>query len=466
MKKVIVVTGCWLLVTGLLAQNMNQKLQSAYQQFEADSQLSHAISSLYVVNAKTGEVIFDKNSKMGLAPASTQKIVTAATAFEVLGKNYRYKTEFAIYEGKEKRYDKYDIVSLYIKPSCDPTLGSWRWSYHNEKKVMQRLLDSLKRLHIKTPNEYIIDDNLWEENIPDGWIWQDIGNYYGAGTSGIIWRENQYDIILKSGKKIGDDVEVVGMNPGMHELHLLSRVKSAARGTGDNAYVYLPIGSDYGWVKGTIPIDEEHFTISAAMPSGRAQFIQTLSDSLKIDFRQPLSFAPALDKELYKLPARFTFSELSPSLDSIIYWFLQKSINLYGEALLKTFAYEKKGFGATDSGIVVVKDFWKQKGIDENELNIMDGSGLSPQNRVTTHAQVEVLKFAKKADWFPYFYAALPAYNGMKMKSGSIRDVKGFCGYQKSTDGNEYIFSFLVNNYNGSSAGIVNKMYRVLDVLK
>jgi hypothetical protein len=29
--------------------------------------------------------------------------------------------------------------------------------------------------------------------------------------------------------------------------------------------------------------------------------------------------------------------------------------------LIKTFAYEKKGFGSTDSGVVVVKNFWKKK---------------------------------------------------------------------------------------------------------
>ena len=160
------------------------------------------------------------------------------------------------------------------------------------------------------------------------------------------------------------------------------------------------------------------------------------------------------------------FSYSSPSLDSIIYWFLQKSINLYGEALIKTLAYERNGFGSTDSGVAIVKNFWKQKGLDDEELNIVDGSGLSPQNRVTTHAQVEILKYAKTKDWFPYFYEALPTYNGMKMKSGSISDVKGFCGYQKSADGNEYIFSFLVNNYNGRSSAVVNKMYKVLDILK
>ena len=156
----------------------------------------------------------------------------------------------------------------------------------------------------------------------------------------------------------------------------------------------------------------------------------------------------------------------SPSLDSIIYWFNKKSINLYGEALIKTFAFEKRGFGSTDSGVAVVKNFWQEKGIDEDELKIVDGSGLSPLNRITTHSQVEILKYAKTKDWFPYFYTSLPEYNKMSMKSGTIRGVKGFCGYHKAKNGKEYIFSFLVNNYNGSSSSLVNKMYKVLDILK
>ena len=84
------------------AQAVSQKLQNAFQQFENDSQLKHAISSLYVIDAKTGKVVFDKNSQIGLAPASTQKIITAATAFELLGKDYRYTTGFA--------GDEYEIV--------------------------------------------------------------------------------------------------------------------------------------------------------------------------------------------------------------------------------------------------------------------------------------------------------------------------------------------------------------------
>ena len=103
------------------SQSVSQNLQKAWQQFESDSQLKHAISSLYVIDAKTGEVVFDKNSQIGLAPASTQKIITAATAFELLGKDYRYKTELGILKGEKEN-------SVYLKPSGDPTFGSWRWA--------------------------------------------------------------------------------------------------------------------------------------------------------------------------------------------------------------------------------------------------------------------------------------------------------------------------------------------------
>ena len=94
MKKVFLVAGCLLLAADLSAQTVSLKLLKAFQQFESDSQLKHAISSLYVIDAATGEVVFDKNSQVGLAGASTQKIITATTAFELLGKDYRYKTEF------------------------------------------------------------------------------------------------------------------------------------------------------------------------------------------------------------------------------------------------------------------------------------------------------------------------------------------------------------------------------------
>src|SRR6478752_7014640 len=99
MKKIFISFYFLVLNFDFFGQTINQKLQKAFITFEKDSQLKHAISSLYVIDAGTGQVVFDKNSQIGLAPASTQKIITSTTAFELLGKDYRYKTEFG-YSGK------------------------------------------------------------------------------------------------------------------------------------------------------------------------------------------------------------------------------------------------------------------------------------------------------------------------------------------------------------------------------
>jgi D-alanyl-D-alanine carboxypeptidase/D-alanyl-D-alanine-endopeptidase (penicillin-binding protein 4) len=197
------------------------------------------------------------------------------------------------------------------------------------------------------------------------------------------------------------------------------------------------------------------------MPDPEQQFAATLLARLSVKEKKPLRivYTPAVTAQTFH-------TEQSPSLDSLIYWFNKKSINLYGEALLRTIGYQKMGRGSTENGIAILKSFWAEKGISKTALNLVDGSGLSPLNRITTQAQAAVLHYARKQPWFPGFYTALPEYNGMKLKSGTIQNVKGFAGYHTSRAGVSYTIAFLINNYDGSSATLVKKMYAVLDVLK
>ena len=109
-------------------------------------------------------------------------------------------------------------------------------------------------------------------------------------------------------------------------------------------------------------------------------------------------------------------------------------------------------------------NFWSDKGIDKTALNIIDGSGLSPGNRVTTLAMANILFQAQKESWFADYYKAFPEYNGMKIKSGTINDVSAFAGYHTDRAGNKYVIVININNYNGR--GINKKLFKVLDELK
>lgn len=445
------------------SQPADRVFNSAFKKLAQDPTFRHATISLYVINTITGKPITEVNTNIGVAPASCQKVITASTAFELLGHNYRYKTTLG-YTG--------NIVNgvlngnLILKGSGDPTLGSWRYDKTKEKNVIEELTKAVAQAGIHEIKGHVYaDESLWNsEATPNGWVWQDIGNYYGAGARALNWRENQYDLYLKSGSNIGDPVTVAGTKPSFVEgLNLKSEVTSAAKGTGDNNYIYMPLDDSFGYVRGTTPINENKFSISGAMPHPAKQLALTLEAALKnqpvetIAKNYPPPTNPASPKAFY------TYT--SPSLDSIIFYFLRRSINLYGEALLKTMAYNVTKVGDTDSGVNVIHNFWKDKGIEPYAINIVDGSGLSPSNRVTTQALVTVMEYARKQSWFSSFYDALPTISGIKMKSGSINGVISYTGYIKGKDNNQYTFSFVINNYDGSGNAVRKKMWELLGIL-
>lgn len=442
------------------AQQVAERLSKAIRLLEHDLQVKHATVSLYVVNTKTGQVVFEKNSEVGLAPASCQKVVTSTAAFTLLGKNFRYTTKLA-YTGKIEQGALNGNIAII--GSGDPTLGSWRYPSTHEAIVLANFEKACREIIPNGINGFVCTNSGWwgENSIPDGWIWQDIGNYYGAGASILNWRENQYDIILKSGKRIGDSVIILGTNPGnLYGISFKDELTSAAEGSGDNGYIYLAPQTFKGYLSGTIPIKENHFIISGTLPDAAGLLRKSLQEKLNV--KEPIAQQSSLDSA----HLTYFYSHQSPPLDSINYWFLKKSINLYGEALLKTMAHEVTSYGTTDSGVSVIRKFWASRGIELSSLKIIDGSGLSPGNRVTTHALVSVLQYAKDQPWFSSFYYDLPESNGIKMKDGYINGVRSYTGYIKARDGNQYTFSFIVNNFDGSPSSIREKMWKLLDIMK
>ena len=455
----------------ICAQAIIEKLKAAVTALEKDSQLSHGILGFYVADAKTKKVVFEKNSEMGLAPASTQKIITSVTSFELLGNNYKFKT----YVGHDARVSAGKLTgNLYIRGNGDPTLGSWRWNQTREEAVLNRITEILSDKGIKSiDGDIIVDDFSYSfQPVPDGWIWQDIGNYYGAGCWSLNWRENQYDLLLQSGKNVGEPTSIVSTRPAQANLTLTNFITAGKKNSGDNGYIYASPFAEFGFTTGTIPVDEKAFTISGSMPRPALQFAKALQEKLE---QQQISLTGELkllsDISIAGNPVRMASYQLdsisSPSLDSINYWFMRKSINLYGEALVKAIAFaEQPNEAETNKGMDIIRNFWSEQGIEKSAINIIDGSGLSPQNRVTTHALVQVLQFAKTRPWYRSFYHSLPEFNGMKIKSGTIGGSKAFAGYHTSSGGKEYVFAIIVNNFDGSSGAMVKKMYKVLDVLK
>jgi D-alanyl-D-alanine carboxypeptidase/D-alanyl-D-alanine-endopeptidase (penicillin-binding protein 4) len=470
MKTWRLLTISFLLFSGLTsAQTLQSKLQAAFHRLQADSQCKYASVSLTVLDVKTGETVFAANPNMGLATASTLKTITSITAFNILGKDFRYQTQFG-YTGS---IDSTGTLSgdIIIKGSGDPTLGSWRYEGHHENDILNQMVAALQKAGIKKINGRIIGDDstFGTQSIPDGWIWMDLGNYYGAGTSALCWRENQFDIKLRTGQ-INTPIGVARIVPAIPYLDFKSELMNAPSGTGDNAYAYLPIGGKLMYLRGTYAADEDKKSISVALPDPAYDAAFRLADTLQrlgiIVSGGPGSTSTLTIKNQNTPQIAQNLATIqSPTLSQIVYWLNRKSINLYAEQLLKTIAWKQGKQPSTDNGVEVEQNFWKARGIDPHALAVVDGSGLSPADRVTTMTMATVLRSAKGTDWFPDFYESLPIYNNMKMKSGSIINVLTYAGYQ-THNGRELCFSIMVNNYNGSGKGVKEKMFRVLDELK
>ncbi|MGV3707180.1 MAG: D-alanyl-D-alanine carboxypeptidase/D-alanyl-D-alanine endopeptidase [Arcticibacter sp.] len=454
----------------LSAQSLQNKIADAYLRFERDSQLQYGISSLTVLNAETGEVVFSKNESTGLAPASTLKTMTSITGYSFLKAGYRWETLLGYTGTLQGGVLKGDLI---IKGSGDPSLGSSRYNETKPEILLARWLEAAKRAGINKIEGHILADDLLfgTQTLPDGWVWGDIGNYYGAGSTAMTWRENEIALNFVPGSRAGEAAALKSVEPQIPGLRIVNEITTGSAGTGDNVYAYSAPFSDIIYLRGTYGIDLKK-PIKVSMPDPAIFLAHELRNKLNAGGISVSGVATtlrktSLEKNAPKEMPKIIDQYQSPDISKIVYWLNQKSINLYAENLLKAAAIANGKTGSFDDATATLVSYWNKKlGIDKNAIAILDGSGLSPENRVTTLAMSRILLSAKGESWFPQFYESLPLYNNMKMKSGSIRNVLAYTGYQKSSSGTSLVFSFITNNYKGSSSAIKQKMFRVLDTLK
>lgn len=454
----------------LNAQSTPARIKAAIEHFIADQQMRYGITSITVMDKRTGKVVYAMNKDVGLAPASCQKTITAASAFYLLGAGFRYQTNL-LYSGRIQN----GILdgNLIIKGSGDPMLGSWRYPSTTMELILKQWTNAVKNAGIRKITGTIVGDGTAFDTQmpPDGWIWQDIGNYYGAGTSGLCWHENQYDIFLTPGNKPGDPVSIKKINPPLNGVTFINELSTGKPQSGDQTYIYAAPYTHTAYLRGTAPQDNKQFSVSGSVPDPALFCADALSSSLKeagIQISSPPTTMRQLtmDGKDSSPDSKILDTYNSPSLDSIVYWFLRHSINLYGEQLVKTFALHENTRVSTDTGIQIEKRFWESKGIDPASINIIDGSGLSPGNRVTSSAMASILYQVSKEKWFARYVDCLPVIHNTHMKSGHINDVCSYAGYLSTADGTPLIFSFIINNYTGSTGNIQQKMFQVIDEMK
>src|SRR5450759_2824912 len=172
--------------------------KSSIDTFLSDSSLIHASVSICIADPDNGEIIADYNSGKSLIPASVMKLITSAAALDLLGPDYTFKTTIGYTGSLNKRSGKL-TGNIVIQGGGDPALGSKNFSDHYQD-FLSSWVTEIKKLGVRKIDGRVVTDDSYYDflPVPGKWLWEDAGNYYGAGADGLSVFDNTYEIHFKT----------------------------------------------------------------------------------------------------------------------------------------------------------------------------------------------------------------------------------------------------------------------------
>src|SRR6202790_2150403 len=168
---------------------------------------------ILIVDAQTGEPLFEKNADSYFVPASNMKLFTTALALAKLGPDYKFHTTLET-RGVISR-DGMLSGDVVLVGRGDPNLSNRKFPYELKEefdgppeKVLIELADALVARGVKEISGDVIGDDSYfpRERYPNGWEIDDMVWEYGAAISAIVVDDNTVTLTLTPGEKAGGAV--------------------------------------------------------------------------------------------------------------------------------------------------------------------------------------------------------------------------------------------------------------------
>lgn len=471
---------------GNLVYSQQNPVQTAIDQFASSNDLKNASISFHVIDLSTGATVASLNEETVLPTASTAKLFSTATALEILGENYRAETR--IYA--DGAIDSLGTLrgNLWIRGAGDPSLGSkYFCADGHERDFLYAWVDSLKAKGIRKVEGAVIADasEFGYKGAPDGWNWVDMGNYYGAGPSGLTIFDNLVEYTFSVPARVGSTSKLTSLSPTVPNLEIHNYV-TASSGGGDNAYIYGAPYSTDRFVTGTLPAGSSAFVVKGSLPDPEYQFAYELEKILEEkgiqvvgDFNNARSMELSSGNSFYSKKV-LLFSHFGAKIGDIVDKTNERSINLFAEHLVNLVGYHKTGDGSTDNGLRVLESYWAKKW-STSGMHVNDGSGLSRSNAISASNFTDLLKAMHTGSNGNRFKQSLPVagvsgtmrnicknqagHGKIAAKSGSMTRIRSYAGYVDSSSGKKYAFALIVNNQTCSNAALIDKMEVVFNAI-
>ena len=368
-----------------------------------------------IVDGASGETLFARNPDKMTTPASTTKLVTAATVLAARGPAHRLTTR--VVAGAEPG-------QVVLIGGGDPTLAvNGKGQFPGAARLDRLAAQVKKALGGTAPAEVLIDTSLFTGPVTGkGW------------SSGIIAPEGQVAAIQPLMTNAGRRVPVhneVGGDPRFPDPALAAG-QAFAKQLGVKAAV----------TRGTAPVADASAPSSAA-PDG-----------------------PAPGTELGRVD--------SPPLVHLVDWMLEQSDNVIAEALSRQVALAAGRPASFEGATAAMIAKLGELGLDTGEIRLADASGLSRNNAISPSLLTDLLALAAAgtrpalgsmfaglpvAGWSgtlrTRFATPTPNQAGqglVRAKTGSLTGVHTISGQLVTKDGRLLVFAIMADRAGDAGA--------------
>lgn len=467
MKNFIILVLCFISFQSLSAQK--ELFETEMEILLKDPFFKFSQIAVEVYDLTSGNVIYRKNEKMLLNPASNMKILTSAAALKFLGGGYQFETKL-FYSGEIK--DSVLHGDIYIAGGCDPD-----FTYYD----LDTLLNSLIQNRIKEirGNLYgdvsMLDSLFWGS----GWMWDDdLGTDFPYLTP-LILNDASVRIIVSPGDS---------GKPANVDVFPKSEMLSASNNTNTIDVDSGRISVTRNWIErkndisilGNVFIQAEPDTFGINIFKPELHFLYTAKELIS---QKNINFTGSIG--LHNLDSNSTLlAKIARSYGEVIINLNKQSDNLSAEMALRALG-SLTSFRSinAENGIELIDSLITLSFLNPKDYRLVDGSGVSRYNLVSAELICEMLKYIyiEENDLYKILRLSFPlagvdgtlksrmkeglAYQNVSAKTGTLSGVSALSGYLTSKNEHTIVFSILIQNFVGSARTARNVQDKICEIL-
>ncbi|MBA2657056.1 MAG: D-alanyl-D-alanine carboxypeptidase/D-alanyl-D-alanine-endopeptidase [Tatlockia sp.] len=407
---------------------------------------------ILVKDAKTGKLLFKKESDRYFMPASSQKLFTAFAALQALGSDFRYQTQ--LYFDYKKIKNKTLNDNLYIQFSGDPTLTLVQ---------MNSLIKSLSEAGIQElTGKVIIDDTAFDAmSMSPGTAWEDQNYCWGSPLSSLIINHNCVNATIKPGALAGQPAQLE-LPDYPQSMDFVTNVLTKDE-TEKNCQIKAKRTDEFTYtLTGCIKAGSKPQLIEMAINNPYSNTVSLLKYLLK---KNQIKLSEGFEFKKFQSPTKPFARHDSPPLKEMVSTMLKDSDNTIANALFKTigarYSHEVGSFNnGHDAILEVLSQFLP---IQFPRTTLIDGAGASRYNFLTPEQIVTLLQKIYQSPGAAEFISSLalggvdgtlkyrlkdPATLGKVFaKTGSETAISTLSGFIETKNKDILIFSIMINGF-------------------